>query len=223
VGRVLYDPYGEVITSTLPSDPVLSGVEGLTDRFFTGARFDGTIGVCDYNGRSRKNVDKAYYGVFDSSLGVVCIASTERGVCKIALPEESQEAFLGWLEAHFDPQNVIEDRGKNEGMLAELESYLAGELREFQSPLDLRGTEFQRKVWREVEAIPYGTTCSYQEIAERIGHPKAYRAVGAANGANPIPIIVPCHRVIGRDGSLRGYGGGLAMKERLLRLEGGIG
>jgi O-6-methylguanine DNA methyltransferase len=170
-----------------------------------------------------KDVYKAYYGVFDSSLGVVCIASTEKGVCKIALPEESQEDFFGWLRAHFGLQNVIEDRGKNEDVLAELESYLTGESREFQSPLDLRGTEFQMKVWRGVRAIPYGTTRSYQDIAERIGHPRAYRAVGAANGANPVPIIIPCHRVIGRDGSLRGYGGGLAMKERLLRLERAIG
>lgn len=168
-------------------------------------------------------MDKVYYGMFGSSLGVVRIASTEKGVCKITLPKESQEDFFRLLEAHFGPQNVIEDEGKNEVVLAELESYLAGELREFQSPLDLRGTEFQMKVWREVRTVPYGTTCSYRDIAERIGHPRAYRAVGAANRANPIPIIVPCHRVIGRDGSLRGYGGGLAMKERLLRLEGAIG
>ena len=167
-------------------------------------------------------MDKVYYSIFGSSLGVVCIASTEKGVCKIALPMESEEDFFGWLSAHFDPQNVIEDKSKNEGVLAELESYLAGELREFQSPLDLRGTEFQKKVWREVRTIPYGATCSYRDITERIGHPRAYRAVGAANRANPIPIIVPCHRVIGRDGSLRGYGGGLTMKERLLRLEGAI-
>lgn len=167
-------------------------------------------------------MDKVYYSIFGSSLGVVCIASTEKGVCKIALPKESEEDFFGWLEAHFSSQNVIEDRDKNEGALAELESYLAGELREFQSPLDLRGTEFQMKVWREIRTIPYATTCSYREIAERIGHPRAYRAVGTANGANPIPIIIPCHRVIGRDGSLRGYGGGLTMKERLLRLEGAI-
>jgi O-6-methylguanine DNA methyltransferase len=171
---------------------------------------------------SSRNVNKAYYGIFDSSLGMVRIASTEKGVCKIALPEENEEDFLGWLEACFDPQNVIENRGKNEGVLAELESYLAGELREFESTLDLWGTEFQMKVWREVRTIPYGTTCSYQDIAERIGHPRAYRAVGAANGANPVPIIIPCHRVVGQDGSLRGYGGGLAMKERLLRLEGAI-
>jgi O-6-methylguanine DNA methyltransferase len=168
-------------------------------------------------------VDKVYYSIFGSSVGVVCFASTETGVCKIALPEESEEDFFGWLEARFSPPNVIEDKSKNEAVLAELESYLAGELREFQSPLDLRGTEFQKKVWREVRTIPYGTTCSYRDITERIGHPRAYRAVGAANGANPIPIIVPCHRVIGRDGSLRGYGGGLALKERLLRLEGAIG
>ncbi len=168
-------------------------------------------------------MDKAYYGIFDSSLGVVCIASTEKGVCKIALPKESKEDFFGWLRAHFGPQNVVEDRSKNESVLAELESYLARGLREFESSIDLRGTEFQRKVWREVRAIPYGTTCSYRDIAERIGHPGAYRAVGAANGANPIPIILPCHRVIGRDGSLRGYGGGLALMERLLHLEGAIG
>ena len=165
---------------------------------------------------------KAYYGIFDSSLGMVCIASTEKGVCKITLPEERQKDFLQWLEARFSPNNVIEDKSKNESVLVELESYLAGELREFQSLLDLQGTEFQMKVWKEIKAIPYGTTCSYREIAERIGHPRAYRAVGAANGANPIPIIVPCHRVVGQDGSLRGYGGGLAMKERLLRLEGAI-
>ena len=168
-------------------------------------------------------MDKAYYGIFDSSLGVIYIASTEKGVCKIALPEEGEEDFFGWLRNHFSPQNLIENRSKNEGVLAELESYLAGELREFQSPLDLRGTEFQMKVWREVKTIPYGTTCSYREVAERIGHPRACRAVGTANRANPIPIIIPCHRVIGQDGSLRGYGGGLAMKERLLRLEGALG
>jgi len=212
---VHYVPWDTVITSTLP--------DGLTDCLIAEARFDGTHRAVRLYGRNRKNMDKAYYGVFDSSLGVVCIASTGKGVCKITLPRESKEDFFGWLEAHFGSQNVIEDRDKNEGVLAELESYLAGELRDFQSPLDLRGTEFQIKVWREVRAIPYGTTCSYRDIAERIGHPRAYRAVGAANRANPIPIIVPCHRVIGRDGSLRGYGGGLAMKERLLRLEGAIG
>ena len=168
-------------------------------------------------------MDKVYYSIFGSSLGVVCIASTDKGVCKIALPKEGEEDFFGWLSANFGLQNVIEDKRKNEAVLAELKSYLAGELREFQSPLDLRGTEFQMKVWRELRTIPYGTTCSYRDIAERIGRPGAYRAVGAANGANPIPIIVPCHRVIGRDGLLRGYGGGLALKERLLRLEGAIG
>ncbi|HID64579.1 MAG TPA: methylated-DNA--[protein]-cysteine S-methyltransferase [Anaerolineae bacterium] len=170
----------------------------------------------------RKNMDKAYYGLFDFSLGVVCIASTGKGVCKIALPKESEEDFFRWLGAHFGPQDIIEDRSRNEGVLAELESYLAGGLKEFKSPLDLRGTEFQLKVWREVKTIPYGTTCSYRDIAERIGHPRAYRAVGTANRANPVPIIVPCHRVIGHDGSLRGYGGGLALKERLLRLEGAL-
>ena len=81
------------------------------------------------------------------------------------------------------------------------------------------GTSFQQKVWNLLTAIPYGTTISYRELATRYGNPRAVRAVGGANGANPIPIIVPCHRVIGSDGSLTGYGGGMEIKERLLRLE----
>jgi len=90
----------------------------------------------------------------------------------------------------------------------------------FELPLDLRGTEFQRAVWQALLEIPYGETRSYAEIARQVGQPNAVRAVGAANGANPIPIVVPCHRVIGRDGSLTGYGGGLDKKVFLLQLEG---
>jgi methylated-DNA-[protein]-cysteine S-methyltransferase len=102
----------------------------------------------------------------------------------------------------------------------QLAEYFRGERREFSVPLDLQGTEFQRLVWRELLAIPYGTTTSYGALAKRIGQPTASRAVGLANGSNPIPIIVPCHRVIGADGSLTGFGGGLANKRRLLELEG---
>ena len=97
--------------------------------------------------------------------------------------------------------------------------YFAGERREFDLSLRLSGTEFQMSVLRALQQIPYGETTSYAEIAERIGRPKAVRAVGAANGRNPIPIIVPCHRVIGSHGELTGFGGGLDTKEALLRLE----
>ncbi len=103
----------------------------------------------------------------------------------------------------------------------QLRAYFAGERRDFDLPLAPRGTPFQLAVWRALGAIPYGATTSYGAIAARIGRPQAVRAVGAANGANPLPIIVPCHRVIGSDGRLVGYGGGLPIKRALLALERG--
>ena len=103
----------------------------------------------------------------------------------------------------------------------QLRAYFTGQLRRFELPLDLAGTEFQKCVWLELTRIPYGETRSYQEMARAIGAPKAVRAVGAANGANPVAIVVPCHRVIGAGGKLVGYGGGLPLKRRLLSLERG--
>jgi methylated-DNA-[protein]-cysteine S-methyltransferase len=104
----------------------------------------------------------------------------------------------------------------------QLREYFAGERREFTLPLAPHGTDFQREVWRALAAIPYGELRSYRDIAQAIGRPKAVRAVGAANGRNPLPIVVPCHRVIGSDGSLTGFAGGLAMKKQLLNLEGAL-
>jgi len=101
----------------------------------------------------------------------------------------------------------------------QLREYFARKREAFDLPLVLNGTPFQLSVWRELQAIPYGKTVSYLELAKKIGNPKAVRAVGMANGSNPIPIIVPCHRVIGSDGSLTGFGGGLPTKQRLLALE----
>ena len=127
----------------------------------------------------------------------------------------------------FDPGPVPEGQ-RNDGnpLLTEaarqLRAYFAGALREFSLPLDLQGTEFQKRVWGQLAAIPYGETRSYLQIAQALGSPRAVRAVGAANGANPVPIVVPCHRVIGARGKLVGYGGGLAMKKRLLELEGAM-
>jgi methylated-DNA-[protein]-cysteine S-methyltransferase len=104
--------------------------------------------------------------------------------------------------------------------VAQIEAYFDGSLKEFELPLRSQGTPFQQAVWRELEGIPYGTVTSYGEIARRVGKPTASRAVGAANGRNPIAIVVPCHRVIGADGSLTGYGGGMWRKEWLLNHEG---
>ena len=101
----------------------------------------------------------------------------------------------------------------------EIEEYLNGDRKSFSSPLDMQGTPFQIEIWNELLKIPYGETRSYSKIAAAVGRPRAARAVGAAIGANPLPLIVPCHRVIGKNGSLVGFGGGLRLKERLLLLE----
>ena len=133
---------------------------------------------------------------------------------------------VGIRAIEFDRDQPIPEGERNDrnALLVEavrqLRTYCAGELREFQLPLDMQGTEFQKRVWRQLESIPYGETRSYSQIAEAIGSPQAVRAVGAANGANPIAIVVPCHRVIGAGGKLVGYGGGLPLKKRLLELEG---
>lgn len=112
------------------------------------------------------------------------------------------------------------DAGPLPEAVRQLKEYFAGSRRGFELPLRLKGTEFQQRVWNALTAIPYGATISYGELAKRIGNPNASRAVGLANGRNPISILVPCHRVIGADGSLTGYGGGLARKQWLLAHEG---
>jgi methylated-DNA-[protein]-cysteine S-methyltransferase len=133
-----------------------------------------------------------------------------------------------WGEPPGQPSSGIEqplERNDRHPLLLEtlrqLRAYFGGSLREFDLPLDPAGTDFQKRVWLELLKIPYGETRSYSEVAIAVGSPKAVRAVGAANGANPIPIVVPCHRVIGSSGKLTGYGGGLELKKRLLDLESG--
>jgi methylated-DNA-[protein]-cysteine S-methyltransferase len=123
----------------------------------------------------------------------------------------------------FLDQDSVPTSAPNDKLLDEaarqLRAYLAGELREFDLPLRPTGTEFQLLTWRTLQTVPYGGTISYAELARRVGKPRAVRAVGAANGQNPLAIVLPCHRVIGSDGSLTGYGGGLPIKRWLLELE----
>jgi methylated-DNA-[protein]-cysteine S-methyltransferase len=121
-----------------------------------------------------------------------------------------------------DDPTWVEDQAPFEAARVQLDEYFAGERTEFALELRPHGTEFQRQVWNALLEIPYGTTSSYGELADRIGNPRAVRAVGLANGRNPIGIIIPCHRVIGADGSLTGYGGGLDRKVALLSLEGAL-
>ena len=127
-----------------------------------------------------------------------------------------------WME---DDRELAERRDDSSPLgeaRRQLDAYFAGELREFDLPLAPSGSAFQLRVWEELRAIPYGDTISYGELARRVGDPSAARAVGLANGRNPLPVVVPCHRVIGADGSLTGFGGGLDRKRRLLELEAGI-
>lgn len=123
------------------------------------------------------------------------------------------------ISIHFGPGEPAGDPRRCVEVVRQLEEYFAGKRRDFDLKLAPAGTEFQREVWSELTRIPYGATISYAELSQRIGRPKAVRAVGAANGANPIPIVIPCHRVIGANGTLTGYGGGLPIKQHLLALE----
>ncbi len=137
----------------------------------------------------------------------------------------SDEALVGiWFEHGRDAaRGAAGLTSKSSKILAraraQLEQYFAGTRRDFELPLDPRGTEFQRRVWRRLSQIAYGDTTTYGALAHELGNPKGSRAVGLANGSNPIPIVIPCHRVIGADGSLTGFGGGLAIKAALLELE----
>jgi len=159
------------------------------------------------------------YDLFADALGwAVAVVRTGCLVGLSHCPDrESAEVRLrrAWPDATPDP-----DAAPLAETRRQLAEYLAGTRRAFDLPLDLAGTEFQRLCWQELQRIPYGETRSYSEMARRIGRPAAVRAVGHANHDNPIGVIVPCHRVIGADGSLTGYAGGLAMKRALLELEG---
>jgi len=155
--------------------------------------------------------ESCFYSYCESPIGKLMLVGSERGLCQI------------WFEGNGHKAALRTDSHENSTALrdtvGQLRAYFAGELETFELALAPEGTPFQQKVWGELIRIPYGETISYGELARRIGNPNASRAVGLANGSNPIPIIIPCHRVIGSNGKLTGYGGGLPIKEKLLALE----
>ena len=152
---------------------------------------------------------------------VLHLAATDRGICGLSFVESTLQ-FLAAMERATGIGDWNRDSDPVLGRAAgQLEEYFSARRREFQLPLDLRGTPFQQKVWNALLEIPYGETRSYAALARSIGEPKAFRAVGAANGANPVAIVVPCHRVVSSGGGLGGYGGGVSLKKRLLALESG--
>jgi len=152
------------------------------------------------------------YKVMESPIGPLAIAGDDAGLRFIFFHADkpASRPQPDWQESN---------RGVVRETIRQLKAYFSRDLIRFDLPLSPDGTPFQLSVWRELKRIPYGEVISYGELARRIGKPKASRAVGAANGANPIPIVVPCHRVIGSNGSLTGFGGGLPIKEKLLALE----
>lgn len=152
------------------------------------------------------------YLYLDSPLGRLLIAGDRDTLQRVEFPADGKprKPRAGWMES---------SAGALEQAARQLREYFSGSRKQFHLRLAPEGTAFQRAVWRELQNIPYGETISYGELARRIGNANASRAVGAANGANPIPIVIPCHRVIGANGKLIGFGGGLPLKEKLLALE----
>jgi len=170
---------------------------------------------------------RLYWRETASPLGTLTLAASERGLCSVDFGAFADIAGrLAEWAGRWWRKPVLVPAPEDHPLLAaaqrQLDAYFRGELTDFTVPLDLRGTPFQLKVWEALCRVPYGATASYGAIAAAVGRPGASRAVGGANNRNPVPIIVPCHRIIGADGSLVGYGSGLWIKEHLLALEGAL-
>ena len=159
------------------------------------------------------------YSIASSGIGKILVASSDKGVCMVSMGE-SDAALERVLHDRFPKASVKKDNAGMEKTVAAIKEMIAGRRAPSTMKFDLDGTDFQKKVWAELLKIPAGETRSYAEIAERVGHPNAYRAVANACGANPVAIAVPCHRVIASGGKIGGYGGGLARKRKLLANEG---
>ncbi len=160
------------------------------------------------------------YATVDSPFGPLLVATTPRGLVRVNLPVQDPEETLEDLAARISPR-VLEAPAQLDEVRRQLDRYFEGRLREFDLPLDWRLSKgFRLRALRAIDRIPYGRTRSYTQIAASAGNERAVRAAGTACGANPIPIVVPCHRVLRSSGGLGGYGGGLPMKEALLEMEG---
>ena len=166
-----------------------------------------------------------YCSEMSSPIGDLTIGRSEKGICflEFGTIANTGSAIVNRYKKKFLKVDLIEEPSELQEAKEQLEQYFCGERNDFDLPLDLIGTRFQILVWNRVASIPYGVTKSYKDIATEVGAPKAVRAIGGANNRNPVPIIIPCHRVIGTNGSLVGYGGGLDKKTHLLRHEGAIG
>lgn len=161
---------------------------------------------------------KIYYFEMITPIGMLKLYSTKKGLCYLQLPSMKNKKAVNWLENNYSKNISFENKVDN-NIQNQLQKYFSGSSKRFNLKFDIKGTEFQKKVWKELKKIPFGKTISYKTIAQRIGSKNSYRAVGNANGKNPIAIIIPCHRVIANNGKLGGYSGGLKIKNYLLNLE----
>ena len=164
-------------------------------------------------------MEQIHYYMFKSRVGSLGLATSSKGLAFIALPNESKKAFTDRIKKQLPKCELVEDEKANKGAFGQIEKYLKGSLKKFDLRLDIQGTPFQQKVLKQVAKIPYGKTKTYGEIAQAVGSPKAFRAVGSANAKNNLPLVIPCHRVVATTG-MGGYGGGIKMKKSLLELEG---
>ncbi len=169
-------------------------------------------------GHSLKN-ETVSYTVFKSPIGLTGLAATQKGLIRLVNKVPSEEDFKKLLAKELEFQ-IIKNPDHFKSLIEQFQNYFEGELRSFRFPLDLRlGTPFQQKVWKNLLTIPYGFTRSYKWLAQSIKNPDSARAVGNANGQNPLSIIIPCHRVVRQNGELGGYTGGVEIKRYLLKLE----
>jgi methylated-DNA-[protein]-cysteine S-methyltransferase len=162
-----------------------------------------------------------YWNYFVYKEWKMYMAATSKGLCYVSSPNKTFDELAMWVKTRLPNHCLMENDAELEGYVTQFKEYFQGRRTVFTVPVDLYGTRFQLSVWNALAEIPHGLTNSYSNIADRIHHPKSVRAVGAAIGANPILIAVPCHRVIGKNGTLTGYRGGLDMKTALLQLERG--
>lgn len=161
-----------------------------------------------------------HYTFMETPWCELTIASSRRGLCVVNFGRSLGRA-RATLDGHWGETQWVESKQANRNAVEQLRDYFRGQRRRFTLPLDLRGTPFQLRAWKTLARIPYGRTRSYAEVARAAGSPEAFRAAGMACGSNRVAIVVPCHRVVGSNGSLTGFGGGLALKQRLLAHEAG--
>ncbi|WP_442602998.1 methylated-DNA--[protein]-cysteine S-methyltransferase [Paenibacillus sp. KN14-4R] len=168
-------------------------------------------------------VTKLYWDeMLHTPIGSLALAATDQGLCSIEFSgqADAESKLSAWAARYIGNYEWEHSPEQLRAVREQLEAYFEGDLTTFDVPLDLYGTGFQLRVWKALQDIPHGRVASYKDIAIAVGSPKGVRAVGGANHNNPVPLIIPCHRVIGANGAMVGFGGGLPIKEALLRLEG---